>query len=419
MHKTSIPLLGAIICLAAHGDADAGHLTGLPSKPEGEHIAKIKALGDNSWLNLGQAAADPQWGVARGRSWCPKMAYAPDLGGAFFCGTGVHGATPNGRYMDDLWFYDANAHRWICLYPGADPKTLKLKLDEHGFEVNEQGEFVPVSYLSHAYNNTTYNTDTRKYTIIFTHCAWWMKALPQRLEWTGCDPRNAWSMGKIGLHVKHPIFWNVTAGKWECAFVEGDGPGDVGGKKNNYMGGRFEGVVEYLPKLKKTLYTYKGTAWFYDHAANSWTAGPKVPASVSGYDANGCYDARRERVYLARGAFAYLDLQTQKCMEIKAEGQPKDLLSSNGAQLYFDVASGVVLWHQHHGPISIYDPDANKWTDLGNTTPEISWKRFNAKYMRTHGFYNAELNVHYFYLAGDSGHTDATMLAYRYKNVRK
>lgn len=104
-------------------------LAALPSEP-GAHIKKIEALGDNEWINLGQSAADPKWGVARGRSWCSKMSYASDLGGAFFCGTGVHGATPDGRYMDDLWFYDAYAHRWICLYPGADPKSLKLKLDE-------------------------------------------------------------------------------------------------------------------------------------------------------------------------------------------------------------------------------------------------------------------------------------------------
>ena len=32
-------------------------LSALPSKP-GPHIDKIKALGDNSWINLGQAAPD-------------------------------------------------------------------------------------------------------------------------------------------------------------------------------------------------------------------------------------------------------------------------------------------------------------------------------------------------------------------------
>ena len=109
-----------ILCFAAEPAAEAkaeNPLAALPSKAEGEHIEKIKALGDNSWVILGQATADSKWGkegVARGRGFTPRMAYAPDLGGAFFCGTGVHGAMrSDGRYMDDMWFYDANAHRWI------------------------------------------------------------------------------------------------------------------------------------------------------------------------------------------------------------------------------------------------------------------------------------------------------------------
>ena len=86
---------------------------------------------------LGKPKADPKWGVARGRAWGGRaFAYASDLEGAFFCGTGVHGyVKPNGHYMDDLWLYDVNRHKWICLYPGANTKTLKLKLDKDGFEV--------------------------------------------------------------------------------------------------------------------------------------------------------------------------------------------------------------------------------------------------------------------------------------------
>src|SRR5262249_29733963 len=58
-----------------------GPLTELPSRP-GAHVEKIKALGDDEWLDLGAPAADPKWGKARGRSWCAPMPYAPDLGGA-------------------------------------------------------------------------------------------------------------------------------------------------------------------------------------------------------------------------------------------------------------------------------------------------------------------------------------------------
>ena len=113
------------VCLAGENGVKVerkGVLAKLPSTP-GPHIAKIKALGDDSWVNLGQAAGCnrfPRKSIARGRAWGAKMAYAPDMNGAFFCGTGSHGAQPEGYYMDDLWFYDANAHKWICLYPGAN-----------------------------------------------------------------------------------------------------------------------------------------------------------------------------------------------------------------------------------------------------------------------------------------------------------
>ena len=93
-------------------------LADLPSKP-GPHVARICAMGDDAWLELGKPQADPKWGTARGRSWTAKMAYAPDLRAAFLFGEGQHGwwNKENGRYMDDLWAYDVNAHRWVCVYP--------------------------------------------------------------------------------------------------------------------------------------------------------------------------------------------------------------------------------------------------------------------------------------------------------------
>lgn len=395
---------------AAAGD---NPLADLPSKP-GEHLKLIEALGDNEWINLGQASPDPKWGVARGRAWSPRMAFAPDLGGAFFCGTGVHGATPDGRYMDDLWFYDAYAHRWICLYPGADPQTLQLKLDQNGFEVNAQGDHIPVSFLSHSYCNTTYNTDLRLFHIEWIQCPWWGKALPRRWTWLnpdhpGVKEKNYGAVGPIIASPKHPLFWNVDQAKWQRKLVDGEGPN-----------GLFQGVVEYIPALKQTLYTHKGTTWFYDYATNAWAAGAKIPQSIASYDSNGCFDTKRQRIYIARAAsFAYYDIQAARWQEVHGTRQPTDLSATNGAQLFYDTANDVVLWRPRKGHVHVYDPDTNAWQALGDTPPEIPWKRINAAYMLAHGFYDTNLNVHFFYYAADSNHTDATMLAYRYQRAKQ
>ena len=139
-----------------------GPLAGLPSKP-GPHIDRIKALADNSWLELGPPLSDPRWGRARGRSWTAAMPLAPELRGAFLSGEGQHGYTkPDGHYMDDLWFYDINAHRWICCYPGAPAKTLRLTLNSDGFEATAAGDVVPVAQQVHGYQMNTYVAEKQR-----------------------------------------------------------------------------------------------------------------------------------------------------------------------------------------------------------------------------------------------------------------
>src|SRR5262245_7782640 len=160
-HAGAAPMLLILtylfVTLVSADELAAGQpLKDLPSKP-GPHVDKIGSMGDNSWLELGPPKQDPKWGKARGRSWCAAMPYAPELGGAFLFGEGVHGyAKPEGRYMDDLWLYDVNGHRWICCYPGADTKTLDLHLDDDGFEATRDGELLPVASQAHGYSMNTY-----------------------------------------------------------------------------------------------------------------------------------------------------------------------------------------------------------------------------------------------------------------------
>ena len=384
-----------------------GPLAGLPSPP-GPHVPKIEAMADDSWLVLSSPAPDPEWGTARGRAWTPRMPYAPDLRAALLCGCGRHGfVKPDGHYMDDLWAYDVNAHRWVCVYPGANTRDLKLTLDAHGFEVNAAGEYVPVSYLSHGYCNQTYVAHLRRLMLIYTQCPWWSRALPQR--WTWLDQqyedvrtRTYGHAGPIIENPKHPLFYDVAEGRWERTWIEGDGPGDR----------RFEGVLEYVPSRRRAFYLYRGRVWFYDFDTEKWIAGDAEPVDVA-YDSNGCFDTRRERVYVAqREKFLAYDVGEDVWQRIRAPGQPDDLGNSASGTLTYDSAGDVVLWHQKEGRgIRIYDPKRNAWSDVSAPPqgPEVEWK-----YRQMHGFYDPELCVHFYFLAGDSAE-NGLMLVYRYR----
>lgn len=117
-------------------------------------------MGDNQWLNLGVPAADPKWGKARGSAWGAKaLILLPDKREAFLFGEGVHAyVKPDGHIMDDLWFYDINAHAWSCLYPGTNTKTFnqrvkdkELKIDDDGRLIDSDKQPIPVHTLVHAW----------------------------------------------------------------------------------------------------------------------------------------------------------------------------------------------------------------------------------------------------------------------------
>src|SRR5438045_1675481 len=78
MIRTSTVLAGFFTVSLSAFAQDKGPLAELPSKP-GPHIEKIKAMGDNKWLNLGVPDSDSKWGKARGSSWGAKaLIFAPD-----------------------------------------------------------------------------------------------------------------------------------------------------------------------------------------------------------------------------------------------------------------------------------------------------------------------------------------------------
>jgi hypothetical protein len=410
-------MLILVIAAAAASFAAFVNLQNLPSAPGG-HITQIEALGDNEWLSLGTPTADPTWGVARGRSWGGRaLAYAPNYGGAFFCGTGVHAyVKPNGHYMDDLWFYDMNQNKWICLYPGGGTNSsndpLDLHLGANGFEYNELEEYVPVSYLSHAYGNSTYIPALKRFMVVHCQCPWWCPALIQRAQWL-------WSIDTCPYYggvpapisnTKHPIFYNADSGVWERRFVS-DTAGPV------LSGSAPTGVTEYIPYLDKVFFASSGRVWLYDYNTNTWEYKGRDPSVPSGH--NGCYDSRRKRVYYAQSEnFVYYDLTTDAFTVVNGTNQPTSFGSSNNGSLNYDSANDRIIWHtkdanRHPGVIAAFNPETEIWETPQKTIPDLSIPYLHYKGIM--GCYSPDLNAHFYYLAGDSDNSDATMVVYRYK----
>ena len=267
--------LFALVCLCAPAGAWAEEpanakspLAGLPSKP-GPHLEKIKALGDNEWLNLGAPAADPKWGKARGRSWSSNMPAAPNLRGAFVFGEGVHAyVKPDGHYMNDVWFYDINAHCWICLYPGIEVKTIvqrirdkELVLDDKGLLVDKEGQPLP-PLLIHAYGNLGYDPEQKKFAFF------------------GRQFGNYFTTGKGGVFEEanklfqeqrkekkfpnlSPFYYDVAAGRFECF------PVDLAPKGG---GGYGANVLVYIQSRKQFFFGGADGVWFLDSAKRTWVA---------------------------------------------------------------------------------------------------------------------------------------------------
>jgi hypothetical protein len=409
----AIPALTILAPLSLAAPPAKPPLAGLPSEP-GLHMAKLRGLGDDEWLNLGPPAPDPKWGRARGRAYTPKMAYAPDLHGAFLYGEGVHGFwdRKSGKYMDDLWFYDVPAHRWVCVRPGTDVKGPVIKADAKGTEVDARGEPVPVAPMVHGYEMTTYDTDLQAFMFLPCPGAYWRKPIGERRQLfldgkrDPIQPRS-W-----------PWFYHVATGKWQRQ--EARAPADM------RIG--FCGSLIYLPTVKKTFfYMRKKTVWLYDHEKSVWQAHtPAGPApSAVDYEGLSCYDSKRDRVYLCNDKeevipHAY-DVKTGKWVAPRPKTQPatretRILRSASGA-LTYDSVNDVVLFFQFRARggaepgYYVYEPADNKWT--GRRPLPRGYSRGV-----TNAFYDPKSNAHFLHVAGDS-RDNGVVWAYRYRKARK
>lgn len=401
-------LFGLNASLAAGGEPAVRGPLAARADAAGPHVAKLKALGDGEWINLGSPAPDPKWGKARGRSYTPKMAFALDLRGAFLYGQGVHGwwNRDTGRYMDDLWFYDIRGHRWICVHPGSHVEKLERELNADGFEVTKAGEPVPVAAMVHGYEMTTYNTDLRKFMFLPCPSGYWRKPLgARRSRWLDDDsdpyrPRSS------------PWLYNAASGKWER--IKAEAPDMPVG---------FCGVLIYLPGKQQTLFYMRQQAklWFFDHATDQWISRePQGPApSTADYEGLTCLDSRRRRVYICNDKEAVVprayDVKTNRWLDLKPKNQPpreRAFRSANGL-LHYDGAGDSVLFFQTRPKeggrrgVYVYDVGANAWTTEPLPLPEGLGRVIN-------GFYDPKLNIHFFHDAGDS-RDNGVIWAFRYK----
>jgi hypothetical protein len=404
-----------------------GPLTALPSKP-GPLVEKVRALADGAWLNLGSPAADPKWGKARGRSWSAPMPYAADRQAAFLTGEGVHGwyNRETNRYMDDLWAYDVNAHRWICLYPGADVKNIALKMNADGFEVDPDGQPIPVAQLGHAFAQVTYDSDRKRFQFMPGPGPDWVSALGERRKsWGGLVK---WPYTPAGCS---PWLYDVATGKFELHKVKDAAPG-----------GGVAHVLIYLPSIKKSFY-YRGgqkEAWLYDAAKNAWSRlTPKGPPPPFGIDASACLDLKRNRIYLGGGyypvaaglsAFWCYDVDANAWIELAPKGKPCmgcNRYGPNQALMHYDSANDVVVLFYHRLPVAkpdgdfnpgakalgvyVYDPVTNAWSK----TPQPLAREIG---QCPSGFYSPDLNAHFIHCAGDSA-DNGVMSVYRYKAAKE
>jgi len=305
-----------------------GPLAALPSKP-GPHVEKIKAMGDNEWLKLGIPAADPKWGKARGSSWGAKaLILAPDKRGAFLFGEGVHAyVKPDGHSMDDLWFYDLNAHAWICLYPGMNTKTFTQRVKDKALLIDDNGQLIdgdqqpiPLHTLVHAWGYLTYDSDRKKLAF---------------LSWNGTagNPIPRYFLGgekqmDEGLklleeqlkgkkkQVFSPWFYDVASGKFERSPANNTTPINAGGFPQ----------FHYLPSKKQFFAVGSETVAIFDPAKGQWTDAKAKGPSPKGYDACGCYDSKRGRFYRndgddskGEGLMAY-DIESNSWSHLKPTG---------------------------------------------------------------------------------------------------
>jgi hypothetical protein len=160
------------------------------------------------------------------------------------------------------------------------------------------------------------------------------------------------------------------------------------------------------------------TVAIFDPATNQWRdAKPKGPAP-KGYDACGCYDSKRNRIYRndgdgsrGEGLMAY-DIESNSWSHLKPKGAAPAPANTNAAFYEYDARLDIVVAIHFKGKtpgVYVYDPKTNSWADPLPFPADGPRFRFAANTC-----YDRELNAYFCHVAGDSS-DDGVLWVYRYK----
>ena len=351
---------------------------------------------------------------------------AANLRGAFVFAEGVHGyVKPDGHYMNDVWFYDINGNRWVCLYPGIEVKTIverikngELTVDDRGLLVDKQGEPLP-PLLIHAYGYLGYDPEHRKFTFFgsqfgnyFTTGAGGVFEEANRLFQEQRKDKKYPSLS--------PFYYDVASGRFECIATNFAPEGKPYGAN----------MLVYVASKRQFFYGGSDGVWFLDNVKHTWQAVKPEGTPPDGIDHCATYDAARDRIYYycrdakqASDNFFSYDIKTNAWSKPKPLGTGPISATSYESIFNFDTANDVLLiirlYDNQDEPgsnrgIYAYDPKTNTWADPLPLPSQVVKAIRNGNC----GFYDAELNVYFCHFAGDSN-DDGVMWAYRYRQANR
>ena len=325
------------------------------------------------------------------------MAFSKALGGAFLFGEGIHGwfNNINGRYMDGLWFYDVNAHRWVNMYPGTDTRSPPaLRVTEDGFEGNSENRPVPIATMVHGYEMTAWDSARQIFFSMPNHHSYFAKALP------GVAAFRAQNKMRLNRSAASPWMFDPWNRKWHRLKTSTASPGSGYGN-----------VLMYIPSKQRLLFYRPKRMYFYDPDKNTWReASPGGPAPPFGIDPTACHDPKRDRMYIGGGAYPVArgpnalwiyEVGAHRWADPKPNGVPgSNHFGTNVAIMACDSRKDRVYLFRYRGKargVYVYDAKRNAWGPEPSSLPG-----FWANGPTASGFFHPGLGVQFIFVAHDS-----------------